>query len=66
MKKNSFKFNKKDSESIEKIDTKKCLTCGEKFIPDKESVVFGTKKWDKHTFKQSCKCLPNGVRFIIG
>jgi len=33
----------------------KCLNCGRKLIPDKKAVIFGTKKWDEHSYF-ACKC----------
>jgi len=33
----------------------KCLICGKELKPDKEAVIFGTKKWDGHSYF-ACKC----------
>ena len=30
---------------------KVCGNCGKPFVPDKEAVIFGTKKWDGHIYK---------------
>ena len=46
---------------------KVCGNCGKPFVPDKEAVIFGTKKWDGHTFRFGCKCLKNkNIRISIG
>ena len=50
----------------EKNDILKCHICGIKFIPDKESINFNTKKWDGHTYIPNCKCLINGIKIITG
>ena len=46
---------------------KVCGNCGKPFVPDKEAMIFGTKKWDGHTFRFGCKCLKNkNIRISIG
>ena len=46
---------------------KVCGNCGKPFVPDKEAMIFGTKKWDGHTFRFGCKCLKNkSIRISIG
>jgi hypothetical protein len=42
----------------------KCLNCGKELKPDREAVIFGTKKWDRHTFK--CDCQSKNSRISIG
>ena len=44
----------------------KCIECGKPLVPDKKKVIFGTKKWDGHTYKLQCKCLPENIRVCIG
>jgi len=43
-----------------------CAECGVSVIPDKKSVRFGTKKWDGHTYKFPCKCMPKNLRVCSG
>ena len=46
---------------------KVCGNCGKSFVPDKEAMIFGTKKWDGHTYKYNCDCLKNkNIRISIG
>ena len=62
-------FSKKEIERLESLikgDIEKCLLCGKKMIPDKKSTIFGTKKWDGHTFKFQCKCHPPNWRISVG
>lgn len=47
------------------IATTHCNICGKKIIPDKKAVRFGTKEWNKHTFKYNCDCFPN-IRISSG
>ncbi len=42
-----------------------CANCGKRIIPYKKAVIFGTKKWDGHTYKLTCDCLKN-VKLSIG
>ena len=45
---------------------KVCGNCGKPFVPDKEAMIFGTKKWDGHTYKYNCDCLKNkNIRISI-
>ena len=39
-----------------RIAQNRCYLCGKKLRPDKEAVIFGTKKWDGHSYLL-CKCL---------
>ena len=50
-----------------------CPNCKKPFIEDWESsrnvigkTGFITKKWDGHTYRASCKCLNENLRFSIG
>ena len=43
-----------------------CPKCDKKMVPDKKAVVFGTKRWDGHTYKFNCKCLDKNLRLCIG
>ena len=45
---------------------KVCSLCGKKLIPDKEAVIFNTKKWDGHTYKFTCNCVSKNIRKVIG
>ncbi len=46
--------------------TTHCPKCDRKIIPDKKAVIFGTKKWDGHTYKYDCKCLSSNIRLCCG
>ena len=43
-----------------------CLKCGKPMIQDLESKVFGTDRWDEHTYKYDCECFDKNVRLSIG
>ncbi len=43
-----------------------CLKCNKKIVPDKKAVIFGTKRWDSHTFKFNCDCFPKNIRICVG
>ena len=43
-----------------------CPKCDKKMVSDKKAVVFGTKQWDGHTYKFSCKCLNKDIRMSSG
>lgn len=43
----------------------KCLKCSTKIIPDKEAVN-NTNKWDGHSFKFNCNCVPDTTRISVG
>ena len=58
--------NKRGMKSVWKLK-KVCGNCGKPFVPDKEAMIFGTKKWDGHTYKYNCDCLKNkNIRISIG
>ena len=57
--------NKRGMKSVWKLK-KVCGNCGKSFVPDKEAMIFGTKKWDGHTYKYNCDCLKNkNIRISI-
>lgn len=43
-----------------------CDICGMTFVPDEKAVIFGTKRWDCHTYKPRCKCHDKNFRLCIG
>jgi len=51
---------------VRKADIMKCSKCNKKTIPDKSAVIFGTKKWDGHTYRFDCKCLEKNIRLNVG
>lgn len=60
-------------EELEKLSDKElkyrmehCPKCDKKMIPDKEAVIFGTKKWDGHTYKFTCDCVDKNSRLSSG
>ena len=58
--------NKRGMKFVWKLK-KVCGNCGKPFVPDKEAMIFGTKKWDGHTYKYNCDCLKNkNIRISIG
>ena len=53
----------------ERIGRNECPMCGVPLVPDLESVAWSgplKDKWDEHTFKGGCKCMPESVRVCIG
>ena len=53
--------------TMKKFKPTPCFKCGKPLVPNKKAKVFGTMKWDKHTFRYSCKCLGNkNFRIEIG
>lgn len=63
---NGVSRNEWNKDKTVNIDNKACHTCGVEFVPDLESVIFGTKEWDGHTYKANCEHIPETVRISIG
>ncbi len=66
-------IEKKIKEQVEKMEDKDftkqpfCLECDKLMLPDKEAVIFGTDKWDGHSWKFDCDCVKDkNVRLCIG
>ena len=55
-----IKFEKEYNKEIERCDI-----CKKPLIPDKEAVIFGTDKWDGHSFLFNCKCNNKNLRDSI-
>ena len=49
-----------------KQDQYSCKKCDKPYIPDRKSVIFGTKKWDGHIYKFNCDCVDSSIRISIG
>jgi len=52
---------------MERVEKNQCTKCGTPLVPDSEAVMFGTRDWDKHSFKFNCDCYPDkDIRVCIG
>jgi len=48
------------------LEDRRCPICGTKLVPDKKSHIFGTKKWDGHTYRTGCGHITTNARILIG
>jgi hypothetical protein len=55
-----------NSSKITLKDLMKCQKCGKKLVADRKAVIFGTRRWDKHSYKTSCECFSKNFRVSIG
>lgn len=52
-------------QTVDERNLRKCPKCDIELIPDRDAVIFGTDKWDEHTFKFPCEHFEN-ARICIG
>lgn len=57
---------KEIKENWKKNNIMGCQKCGKLLIPDKKSINFKTKKWDRHSYKYNCDCFNKNIRISIG
>lgn len=56
-------------EMEDRIGKNQCPVCGTPLVPDLEAVAWSgplKDKWDEHTYRSGCGCMPENVRISIG